>query len=682
VEPSRSLICTAAAAVALTAGAFAQAPPALVPEPQPPEAPAAAAGAPPLAAARLAPGEPIPAAELEAFVDGTVRLAMDQAHIAGAAVAVVQGGAPVLLRGYGFASFDPVRRVDPESTLFRIGSITKTFTWIAAMRAVEAGKLDLDRPINDYLPADTRVPDEGFARQITMRHLMAHSPGFEDRALGILFAQDPARVLPLNVFLREHRPERVREPGELSSYSNYGVALAGAAVAEIERDTWQALIERTILAPLRHPAITAREPYPPRDDLPTPLAAALAADLSGGFRWNGTAHTARSFEYITQIGPAGSMSASAAAMARYMLLLLNDGTLDGATVFGPAAAAAFRTPLTPLPSEVGALDAGFFESRLPGGLTGYGHNGGTLSFFTNMTVVPQLGLGVFVATNTEGGAALSDPLPARIVERFYAPPREPPAVAPETDAAELARVYAGEYLATRRAYSGLEGFLARVQGGLRVAVDRDGALLVRAGPGPMRMVPGEQPDLFVAADAALGPLPAIAFEREGGRAARAAVVPIAFERVSALYASSTFSVIGGLAVLTAVAVALGAALRLRRPMPATRAQRLAGRLQVAAALALLGAAAAMAAFGAQASDVANIFYDWPGALVVLASALALLGAVLTGANALLLPVVWRGHAAQPQWPVWRKIRFTAALAVFAACAILLAAWGALEPWRP
>ena len=95
---------------------------------------AIAAPAAPKDGPRLAPGEPIPPLELEAFVDATMRLGMDQAHVAGAAVAIVQGGQVVLNKGYGFASFDPPRPVDPDTTLFRIGSITKTFTWIAAGR--------------------------------------------------------------------------------------------------------------------------------------------------------------------------------------------------------------------------------------------------------------------------------------------------------------------------------------------------------------------------------------------------------------------------------------------------------------------------------------------------------------------------------------------------------------------
>ena len=79
--------------------------------------------------------EPTPAdtaqdAALEAFVDGLVRDSLVQDHIAGATVAIVQDGRVVLKKGYGAASLDPWRPVDPDRTLFRLGSVSKTFTWL------------------------------------------------------------------------------------------------------------------------------------------------------------------------------------------------------------------------------------------------------------------------------------------------------------------------------------------------------------------------------------------------------------------------------------------------------------------------------------------------------------------------------------------------------------------------
>ena len=644
----------------------AQVTPKTVPAPLP-----RVANAEPRPGGRLAPNESIPPAELEAFIDGLVRAGMDQAHVAGVAVSVVQDGRVVLKKGYGFASFAPVARVDPDATLFRIGSITKTFTWIAVMKAVEAGKMDIDAPVNMYLTADLQIPPEGFSQQIRMRDLMTHSPGFEDHVLGVLFANDPARVRSLQTFLRSERPRRVREPGGLTSYSNYGVALAGAAVSNVEGVSWQDLIEMEILNPLGLSHTSVREPYPPRKDLPAPMPEALARDLSNGFRWAGESHKARDFEYITPVAPAGGISASAGDLARYMLMLLGGGSLDGVRVFGPHAAEAFRTPMTTLPREVGAIDAGFFEWQLPGGFRGYGHNGGTLSFFTDMTLVPELRLGIFVATNTEGGGRISDPLPARVVERFYGPARKAPA-AGSVDVAEATRIYAGTYLATRRSYSGLEGFALRFQTAMPVTVSPDGYLVAGGG----RYIPAGSPDLFQAAEGE----GALQFERDGKRASRIMMSSVAFERVGTIYQTGTLMFAAVLALIAAGATLAGAFLRIGRSLPATGAQRLAGRVHLAVAVLWLITAVCVALFAERADDIANIFYSWPGPLILTASSAALAASVLTLGTILLLPAVWRPNLQHEGWSSWRKLRFSFVVLVFAVFAALLAAWGALQPW--
>ncbi|HEV7384049.1 MAG TPA: serine hydrolase domain-containing protein, partial [Phenylobacterium sp.] len=204
----------AAARPAPAAEASAPAPPA--PSPPAPQPAAVAAQAapqaeppPPAPGARLNPGQALPAAELEAFVDGVMKDAMAREHIAGATVSIVQNGQVVLKKGYGFASLAPNRPVDPDRTLFRVGSISKTFTWIALMKEVEAGRIRLNQPVNLYLPEKVQVKDQGYDQPVRVQNLMDHSSGFEDRALGQLFERDYERVRPLDLYLRQERPKRV-----------------------------------------------------------------------------------------------------------------------------------------------------------------------------------------------------------------------------------------------------------------------------------------------------------------------------------------------------------------------------------------------------------------------------------------------------------------------------------------
>jgi CubicO group peptidase (beta-lactamase class C family) len=664
---------------ALGSAGAAQVPPQLPPAHRTP--PVQTAQAPTAAAerqangARLAPGTPIPPVELEALVDGVVREAMATSHIAGAAVSVVQDGQVVLKKGYGFAA--PGRPVDPDLTLFRVGSISKTFTWIALMKEVEAGRMRLSAPIDLYLPEPLQIRDQGFAQPILVRDLMTHSAGFEDRTLGQLFEKNPDRIRPLADYLREERPRRVRPPGQVSAYSNYGAMLAGEATSYENGHPYQDLIDSEIIQPLGLAHTTFREPYPARSDLPTPMPASLAADVSTGYRWAAGTWRPQAFEFVTQGAPAGAASSTAGDMARYMLMILNGGQLDGATIYGPATAAGFRATLFSNAPGVNGWDDGFMEFALPGGFRGVGHDGDTLWFHSSMVTVPALNLGIFVTTNTDTGPVLAATLPDRIVERFYAPP----SVSPRPGVPALVddrSVYAGTYLNDRRPYHGLEKFVFMLLGQANISVTDDGRLLAPGDGGVEAWVPDGAPGHFVAVDSPQ----TMAFEIVGGRAVRwfAPSGTTAFDRVGVIDRASTLALMTALAALASVATLVGLAVRDRRESRETPTQARASLVQTTVSVLWLVAMASFAVWGAGAGDVGRIVYGWPGPFVIVASSCALVGAMLTVLLLALTPVVWRGGRRLDSWSIWRKFRFTVTTVVFAAFAAQLLLWGALAPW--
>ncbi len=400
---------------------------------------------------------------------------------------------------------------------------------------------------------------------------MTHSPGFEDRALGHLFEKDPAEVRPLARYLREERPARVREPGLISSYSNYGVALAAAALQHVEGRSWQDAIEAEILGPLGLTHTSVREPYPSRQISPHPCRQ-FATDLSKPYRWTGVNHPARDYEYITHIGPAGVMSSTAGDMARYMLMLLNDGTLDGVQVFGPSAAKAFRSPMTSLPPGVGNWNAGFMETPLPGGFRRFGHGGATLSFFSNMSLAPELRLGVFVTTNTEGGGKAHWRPPGADRRTLLCGARRC-AAAGSPELVKAAQIYRGVYLQTRRAYSGLQRFLFQLTAA-QVNVTSEGYLTLVSWDRTSDFVPADQLDQFRSVEGQSGPFGGLLFTRDGDRAVRIEVPELALERVGRLFRPPTLLAFAVLALLTSVVVIVTAFVRRGRGSPATRAHSL------------------------------------------------------------------------------------------------------------
>jgi CubicO group peptidase (beta-lactamase class C family) len=646
-----------------------------------PAAPLTAAPALPTAAsgARLAPGEAIPPAELEAYVDGVVRSAMARDHIAGVTVSVVQNGQVVLKKGYGFASQSPARKVDPDQTLFRIGSISKTFTWIALMKEIEAGRIRQDAPINLYLPERIQVRDQGYRTPVRVVNLMDHSPGFEDRALGHLFERNFNRVRPMADYLRQERPRRVRAPGEASAYSNYGAALAGQAVSYVAGKPFERLIEESILVPAGMTNTSFREPHPPKTGIPGAIPERLGRNISEGYRWTPGGFVARPFEYISQVAPAGSASSTAADMARYMQLLLNGGTLDGAVIYGPRAAQAFLTPIRKTAPGINGWRHGFIEYSLPGGRTGFGHAGGTLSFLSNMVVAPDLNLGVFISTNTETGGELARGLAGDIVQQFYAPSQTfPRGGSPELVA--RAGDFAGYYVGTRRAYRGLESMVGLLIGGSSVEVTSDGRLVVTNQGKSRTYVPlGDVAQgRFVSATGS----DHLAFAMDGGRARSFQTVlgEQTFERAGFWRRPGVLAALAGLTALAAAATIGGLFLRNRREFRETSVQRQASLLQTTQAVLWLTAFALFGAWASRTGDVANVMYAWPGATLIVASACVLVAAALTLGGLILLPGIWRGGRRVDSWTALRKAAYSFTALLYGAFAIMLGLWGALTPW--
>jgi CubicO group peptidase (beta-lactamase class C family) len=643
-------------------------------------APPLAPGARTLAGARLQPGQPIPPAELAAFVDGAVRQAMERQHIAGVAVAVVQNGEVLVKRGYGFASLAPTRPVDPERTLFRLGSVSKTFTWIGVMKAVEAGRIRLDQPINLYLPERVQVRDQGYDQPVRVLDLMDHSAGFDDRDFGQLFERNFEYVRPLELYLRKERPRRVRPPGEIASYSNYGAGLAGEAVAWVSGKPFERLMEEEIFLPLGMAHTTFREKRPSKAGLPAPMPAELAADVAQGFQWTPGGFEQRPYEYIGQLAPAGAASSSAGDMARLMLAMLGGGQLGGVSIYGPRTAQAFRTPILATPPGVNGWAHGLMIEPLPGGRSGYGHAGATPSFVANLVTAPDLNLGVFVAANSASGLQLADELPAAIVREFYAAPEPyPRAGAPES--ASEAPVYAGRYRSTRRAYTGLEGFAGGLAGATWVRLTPQGRLITLDAAGAKVWAPEGAPGegRFVA----LQGEERLAFRFRDGQASGFQTSPnvALFERISFWRSPEALGLFAGLAAAAAVITLAGAARRNRREQRENIVQSRAALVQNLQAGLWLVAFAAFGAWAVRAlADPTRLIFGWPGPLIVTASACALVASLLTITTIFALPAVWRGGRRVDSWPILRRAAFTLTLLIYATLAVLLARAGALVPW--
>jgi CubicO group peptidase (beta-lactamase class C family) len=476
--------------------------------------------------------------DVGAFVGGIVEAELARSDVAGAVVAVVANGEPVLVQGYGYA--DVERRVPVDAhTLFRAASISKLFTSLAVMQLVEAGRLELDADVNAYLDFVIPAAREG---PVTLRQLLTHRAGFDERLRDL--GQPSAPPRPLAEFLRSHLPRRGHTPDGSPSYSNYGIALAGYVVERASGMPFERYVTERIFAPLGMERATFAQP------LPEPLAPQMSRGYSVASAQPGP------FEFIND-APAGALSASADAMLRFLLMLLGGGALDGVRVISPDGFARWTEPQVRVAGN--ALGLAIYEAHLHG-VRSIGHGGDLSYFHSELHAMPEHAFGVFVAQNSLGKSdrLLPAVLVPALVRRYLAAPRreQPPAFA-RTPPESLT----GSFMTTRRSdrsWLRLQGLLlqtelrARESGELELSGIRDAAgnpeRWREVAPGRFRSADGER-EIELVRDATgrvveLEPwFPGLTYERAGlldtQRFALAVFAPSAALALGALLAPLT-----------------------------------------------------------------------------------------------------------------------------------------------
>ena len=347
----------------------------------------------------------VTAQDVGTWLDGQIPTALERGNIPGATVTVVHGGEILASRGYGYAETgtdgEEKRLVDPDDTLFRVGSVSKLATDVAVMQLVEQGDVDLDTDVSEYVD----VPlDRRFDGDITLRHLLTHTAGFEER-LGSLFV--PAGEVDLEAALQE-APAQVYAPGTTPAYSNYGLALAGYVVQEVSGQPFEQYLQEHVFDPAGMDSSSFEQPLP--EDLADRVATGYATTDGPG----------NAFETIG-VFPAGSMSASGTDMGRFMLALMGQSTGKG-QLLGTDTRELMQSPALDS-SALGALAEGqrmtlgyFDESR--NGHRILGHGGDTDSFHSALEIYPDDATGVFISMNGSGEGTASLTLRSDLMRGF------------------------------------------------------------------------------------------------------------------------------------------------------------------------------------------------------------------------------------------------------------------------
>jgi CubicO group peptidase (beta-lactamase class C family) len=331
--------------------------------------------------------------DLDAWLDGYMQAQLDAYWIAGAAVAIVTDER-IITRGYGFQ--DPISQtpVDPNTTMFRIASITKTFTWAAVMELVQEEVLSLDVDISRW------VEDEVFPKndrpEITIRHLVNHLAGFEE--IGGRLPDWAIEETPTNrAFVSTYRPQILYPPGEVYAYSNYGAALAGAVIESATGIAWEDWVQDHLLVPGgMSSSVTTRQDS----------ALLSTGRLSAGW----SVENGRWVEH-EQIGfggaAAGGISATANGMGRWLWVFLHQGMSGEGQVLAAETVASMLSPREGYHpglrnTYLGFSSAELYDQRI------VGHGGSFSSHVSQLLIFPDLDVGVFVSYNSFAPSAVGD----------------------------------------------------------------------------------------------------------------------------------------------------------------------------------------------------------------------------------------------------------------------------------
>lgn len=597
--------------------------------------------------------------ELETFVDGIVASQMDDLDPTAMMVTVVRGD-EAIVKAYGIADLETGRPAN-ATTLFRVGSISKTFIWLSVMMLVEEGKIDLNLDVNAYL-TQFKIP-ETFDQPITMNHLLAHRTGFEDT---YQYFFHPSHDVSLAEGLGRAIPERVAPPGERTSYTNWGSDLAALIVANVSGMSYEDFVKTRILRPLGMNSTTLRDP---ESIVVQPLnPASLDARMARPIEIiNGAPKTVRYLEF-EPLYASGSVALDAHDAARYMRMLLNQTKYEGGRLL--SAATWKRMHERVFKDSEGADDmVGGFRQGEIAGLATIHHAGGT-HFASDMTILPALDLGIFISVNSDSRNASPGRIPRMVVLRVLGQRIDATEFIHGSDAGAAAELV-GTYVTNRRYYSTAEKF-SFLGGDMVFSVDADGAAIATSGGTSQHFYPLGN-DIWKTADG----FRYKAYRDTQGRVFRISTYAgiTTMDRVGFLGSSFGFNLILGLAFIFTVTTLLGAWWRWGREVPASP---LGNRLRfvpvtvaivwILLAISIVWVTLTIASFAPTRFQSGEVSYP-PFALKV-ALFMAIAAVIAALAQVLTVVPVWLRSG----WSTWRRIHFTVYAVILVLAVIVMWNW--------
>jgi len=334
---------------------------------------------------------PLTPESAEAFLDAFFTSDQIKPFYKGAAVVIVKDGETIARKGYGFADEEAQVAVDPADTVFRVASVSKTFTAVAVMQLAEQGKIDLDEDIRTYLPGIEIV--NPFDTPVTVAHLLTHRSGLEvrdPRAEDI--HTDFDRHVAIEEYVQKRMPPVVREPGTSYMYDNFAYLLLGLIVQNVSEEPFEQYMKTNVFQPLA----MKDSSFEPETRLLERLATGYDAALQ----------PMEPYAIDPTVMPHGGMLSTAEDMGKFIAAFLNEGAAGTERILSESsveAMSAYRYAMHPLlPETTFGFEA---ASQLPlagssdAVLTKAGDLPGNSSL---LLLIPEQETGVFLTYNANG----------------------------------------------------------------------------------------------------------------------------------------------------------------------------------------------------------------------------------------------------------------------------------------
>lgn len=413
----------------------------------------------------------------------------EQHNSPGAVLIWVEGDSTLIFETYGLANIDEDRRIDPENTIFRVGSISKPFTSIGVLNGVERGLLELDKDINTYF--DEPLIRDSYQTPLTLRHLLTHTGGLDDHFIG-KSSRTKEQALTLEESVQKLLPPRIIESGEIATYSNFGAALAGYLLQHTDGREFSEIIYDEVFRKIG----MKNSSFDPGEE-------ALSNFMTGYFAEEDGLIPLK-YDYIHD-SPAGMMVTTARDMERFMHLILTPGGLEDSGILSREMTSEMQSiQFTHHPKTEGGF--GFLWNIFEyNGHRVIGHDGGYIGMGARLFIFPEHDAALFAATNTMDFGFISgvtDSLTANLLPRLDS--KEDNAIPDQrfTGDPPLSE-YAGTWRHTRYTKGSFTKFavLAGIMGQEMITKTTGDSLLVMPKPGgESRRLVRVEPNLFQSVD--------------------------------------------------------------------------------------------------------------------------------------------------------------------------------------